>query len=371
MNPDNVLARQIDMAGDYLSSHWQLARKSAQTLSIPLSRISQILIGGCGDSHHAALGLGFAFGVFTGLKVSAMEAMNLARYAPSMSGEDHSSTLVIGISNSGEVARTVEALEIWQAEGAQTLAFTSNMHSTLARVAHHPLVLPPADIPHGPGLLSYLGSLLLGYAFLVESSLSNASARIVDLIDQMPTLLHRWVPAQVVQGNQFADEVPDGGAVFLGSGTAKGSAYFGAAKVIEAAGERCWAQDVEEWAHLEYFCEPAQMPTILLGTEGGRSASREAEVQEAMDAIGRKSLASVWTGGPDWTALEREALSPLALWAVSCAYASRRADLLGENPFRGFGGGRDRIEGGGVSRIRSSQRLQFDSLDNKRDRAEP
>jgi hypothetical protein len=54
----------------------------------------------------------------------------------------------------------------------------------------------------------------------------------------------------------------------------------------------------------------------------------------------------------------REALSPLALWVGPAAFASRCATQLGEEAFRGFGGGRSVEEGGGASRIRSSQRMR-------------
>jgi glucosamine--fructose-6-phosphate aminotransferase (isomerizing) len=279
-----------------------------------------------------------------------------------LSGRNPESYLIIGISNSGEVARTIEALEIWSDAGARTLAFTSIAESTLARIADQSLVLPPPSIPHGPGLLSYIGSLLLGFATLVHSILDVSQHRIIDLIDQTPELLREWLPNEVVRSKQFAGTVSEGIAVFLGSGAAHGSARFGAAKVIEAVGERCWAQDVEEWAHLEYFCEPAAMSTILLSAQG-RSSSRELEVIEAMNVLGRTVLLSNWMGGKGWSSLEREALSPLALWAAPCAYASQRAETHSAKPFRDFGGGRDRQEGGGASRIRSSKRVGLEDLE--------
>ncbi len=356
MELENNLRQQIAMVEQFIAAHWMLASQQAQGLSIDRADFDRILLGGCGDSHHAAIGLAFAFGTFTGLSVSAMESMSLARYAPAMASKSLGSCLVIGISNSGEVARTIEALEVWREMGAKTLAFTSNADSTLARLAEYALILPAPDLAHGPGLLSYIGSLLLGYATLVKGLLGTEGHRLNERITQLPKLLEAWVPAQVAQADEFARRVADGVGVFLGSGPAHGSARFGAAKVLEAAGERCWAQDVEEWAHLEYFCEPAYMPTILVSARG-RARSRESEIIEAMRILGRSVLISEWMGADDWTALEREALCPLALWAAPSAYAATRAELTSAQPFRGFSGGRDRREGGGASRIRSSKRI--------------
>lgn len=353
------------MVDEYIATHWPIARLEAQNKTFTGRRISRILIGGCGDSHHAALGLELAFGVLTGCEVRAMEALRLARYAPLLTGKAHESCLVIGISNSGEVARTIEAIDNWNEVGAQTLAYTSDIDSTLAQAAQHTFVLPSVELPHGPGLLSYIGSLLLGFATVEYSFGEYYSHRIDHLIDQIPSLLSKWVPSEITQGEQFAHDVSDGIAVFLGSGSAHGSARFGAAKVLEAVGERSWAQDVEEWAHLEYFCDPADMTTILLSAQG-RAHSREIEVLDAMHVLGRAVLRSEWRGGKDWSPIEREILAPLALWAAPCAYASARAEVLTAEPFRGFKGGRDRREGGGASRIRSSTRLDLNDLKGER-----
>ncbi len=308
------------------------------------------------------MGLQFALGQYSGLRVMANESMSLARYTFSCSGDELSSTLVIGISNSGEVARTLEALEIWRELGAQTLAYSSSEGSTLTRVAHHSLILPLPPLEHGPGLLGYVGSLLLGYATLMALGQKQTNQRLDDLIDTLPEMLQAWIPGQLEKAIDFANLVDDGVGVFLGSGPALGSADFGAAKVIEAAGERCWAQDLEEWAHLEYFCEPSDMPTVLLSS-GGRSRSREIEIQHAAKKLGRAFMLSEWAGSAQWESIEREVMSPLVLWVAPCAYAAQRAAILSERPFRGFGGGRDRAEGGGASRIRSSERVQLKALD--------
>jgi hypothetical protein len=75
----------------------------------------------------------------------------------------------------------------------------------------------------------------------------------------------------------------------------------------------------------------------------------------AAEAVGRRVQVSRWPGKVQSVPL-REAVAPLALWAGPAAFADRLAQRLGQSPFRGFGGGRDRHEGGGASRIRSSAR---------------
>jgi glucosamine--fructose-6-phosphate aminotransferase (isomerizing) len=268
--------------------------------------------------------------------------------------------LVIGISSSGEVARTVEALEQARRAGARTLAITCTPNSTITQTADAALVAHLPEHPFGPGLLGYLAALLGVLAVGASLAQGASRRRLPGLIDSLPEAMTDRAGAQVEQGRAFADAVADAAhGVFLGSGPAFGAAGFAAAKVLEASGMAYHAQDLEEWAHLEYFQEPAQTPTWIL-TSDGRQASRVGEVQAAAQAVGRRLQVTRWQGSPDWSADEREALSPFGLWPAPVAFAQRLMECLGQEPFRDFGGGRSRTEGGGASRIRTSQRLAPD-----------
>jgi len=351
------LTVQSLMAADFIASSWPKVKNQAmEVLAGWTSEIDELILCGCGDSHHAALGLEMALAWWTGKRVRAMPAMTAARYLVPGLGSSSARSLVIGISASGEVARTREAVEIGVAVGARTLAITGAVDNSLAQTAEASLTLATPPVPPGPGLLSYLASILMGLA--VAATLASASHRqeLERCIEDTPTILKDWCEEQMEAGKQFAEDTADSIVVYLGSGPGYGSALFAAAKLIEAAGIQTWGQDVEEWTHLEYFCEPADMPTWLLSS-GGRSTSREQEVLEAARAIGRRVIVSSWPGGDSWSPQAREALAPLGLWAGPAAYASRRAEMMGEQPFRGFGGGRNFLEGGGVSRIRSSARV--------------
>jgi glucosamine--fructose-6-phosphate aminotransferase (isomerizing) len=282
--------------------------------------------------------------------------MQASRYLIPSFAENPDRCLVIGISASGEVARTIEAVEVGRSHGISTLAITGSPDSSLADASHNVLSLATPDIPFGPGLLSYLASILVGLAVVDALSHDPALHELAIVMQELPGVLEIWQKEQERVGIRFAEEAPDLPIVFLGSGPALGSALFSAAKVIEATGRGAWGQDVEEWAHLEYFCDPAAMPTWLLSSNG-RSRSREHEVVAAAKTIGRTFLASSFPGSEGWSDAVRETLAPLCLWAGPTAFASRRAAVIGEEAFRGFGGGRSRDEGGGASRIRTSQRV--------------
>ncbi len=349
------LTVQADRASAFVGEAWPaLLDQARRSLAGWEDRLTTLLVCGCGDSHFAAQGSEFGLRLWTGRRVRAATSMMAGRYLMQDAGADW---LVIGISASGEVARTVEALEQAHHAGARTLAMTCTQDSTLTRTADAALVADLPEYPFGPGLISYLAALLGVLA--VGASLAQGAyrRRVPALIDSLPDQMSRDAAGQGEQGRAFADsvaEAPHG--VFLGSGPAYGAAGFAAAKVLEASGLAYHAQDVEEWAHLEYFQEPADIPTWIL-TSGGRDATRVDEVEHAARAVGRQLQVTRWLGSPQWSAEEREALSPFGLWAAPVAFAQRLMERLDREPFRAFGGGRSRTEGGGASRIRTSQRL--------------
>lgn len=353
------------MAPRFIAEAWPEAREQALTAcpQLPPS-VHTILICGCGDSHHAAASLEFALAASTRRQVRAAPSLTAGRHLLPRHLKDPARLLLIALSASGEVARTLEAVELARQAGAHTLALTTQPESSLARVAAATLALSLPELPHGPGLLSYLAALLMGYAlaeaWAVEPARDQWTSAIIDLADQ----LEAWQGGEATAARALAEQVdPAHPVLFLGSGPQSGSAMFAAAKVIEAAGAAAWAQDVEEWAHLEYFCDPADQVVWLLSA-AGRATEREEEVMAAAQVLGRRVQLSRWTGAAGYPLRLREAVSPLALWAGPAAFADRLAQRLGQLPFRGFAGGRDRQEGGGASRIRSSarwSRLDFGS----------
>ena len=109
----------------------------------------RIFITGCGDSHDAALGARLAFHTIAGVPCEAISSLQFSRYtAPflqSLGSSVSDGNIVIGISVSGEVARTIEALRLAAKAGATTVALTGSLGSRIARSAQMVLktVVPP------------------------------------------------------------------------------------------------------------------------------------------------------------------------------------------------------------------------------------
>jgi glucosamine--fructose-6-phosphate aminotransferase (isomerizing) len=354
----NDLIEQSLVASDFIRETWPgLLEDAQETFRSWGTELEEVYLCGCGDSHHAAIGLEFAFSLWSGRKVRAAPAMFMSRYVVPSLGYPAGNALVIGISASGEVARTIEAIDLANEIGARTLAFTSKPESSLAKKAKDTLfaVNPSTS---GPGLLSYLASLLMGVASCAALANEVDRKEICSCMEELPLILDDWIPSSMESGKLFAENpMIRAGCVFVAGGSLIGSAIFAAAKLIESTGIYAWAQELEEWGHLEYFCNPAQMPTCFFSAEG-RTTSREEELIEAANTIGRQMNIYRWKGLDHWGSEAREALAPFGLWAGPAACAARLAENMEEEAFRGFRGGRSREEGGGASRIRSSFRYK-------------
>lgn len=352
------LSEQAAMAAGFIERAWPQAKQAAWGLfDRKLENIRQVIVCGCGDSHHAAVSLGWTIANWTGLRAAGLTAMETARYLVPTLNSEAGSILVVAISASGATVRTLEAVTLAKAAGMQTLAVTTANGGPLAAETHDFIQLQLPAVPPGPGLLSYLASLVAGFALGSRLAPLEVQETIEAGLNELPGLLAAWQASQAKLATQLLERFdPVWPLMFLGSGPAHGSARFAAAKCIEASGQVAFAQDVEEWAHLEYFCDPAELPVWILSGQGA-SIGREREVAEAAKRIGRTLAVSEWESADPMPAWLRESLAPLVLWSGPLIFADQWMSRIGQEPFRGFGGGRSREQGGGISRIRSGERV--------------
>lgn len=338
--------------------------------------VKRLFVTGCGDSHHASLGSELAFEVLTGIPTEPMTAQQFARYAAGFIPQTGPKTnLVIGISVSGEVARTVEALTMANEAGATTLALTATPGSRVTSVAQHTLLVPtpPFQDPPGqhiPGVRSYFANqvaLLLIAVRLgeVRGVLSSADAgvvrkQILGLADALEQTIADCDDAALKLAQDWKDAAE---FVFVGGGPNFATALFSAAKVLEASGDPALGQETEEWCHLQYFARAVDTPTFII-TAADRDYSRALEAAVAAKTIGRRLAVVAPKDAAELVKLAdallpiprvAEMFSPLVAAIPGELFAAYRADVIGEPFFRNFTGGRSVEGGGGISRIRTSE----------------
>jgi glucosamine--fructose-6-phosphate aminotransferase (isomerizing) len=357
MTAANMIA-QVESLPELIRSEFDRLDASARRLMNHNECLSvkRVVITGCGDSHMAGLAAELCFEQLAGIPTEPMTAMQAGRYAaPYFDTMFPRNPLVLGISVSGTVARTREALVLARKAGALTVAITGNPEAPLAGVAERILDCKVPDFAPAPGVRSYRMSLLALYLLAIR--LAEVRGRITQ--DQATELrrqlkgtadtIEATVAAIGPRVRELAEAVAEQREfVFTADGPNYPSALFSAAKVIEAAGRHSMGQDTEEWAHLQYFVniDPAT-PTFVI-SPGGRGHSRAAELVEIMKHIGRTVVAvtpegdTAVAGAADWVlpvvGAVPEMFSPLVYAVAGELFAAHLSDVVGEPPFRRFSG---------------------------------
>jgi glucosamine--fructose-6-phosphate aminotransferase (isomerizing) len=341
--------------------------------------VKRIVITGCGDSHMAGVATELAFEELAGIATEPMRAMEAARYGAIYQPKSFpGNPLTLGISVSGAVARTREALAIARAEGALTVAITANPEAPLAQTAAKMLDCTVPDFAFAPGVRSYRVSLMVLYLLAIrlaevagKMTQDEANALRQEL-KGTADVMEATIEASHARTRELAEAMAaQKEFVFTGDGPNLATAYFGAAKVIEAAGRHALGQDTEEWAHLQYFINvDTDTPTFVI-SPGSRGHGRAAELVEPMNRIGRTLIAVVPDGDraiaphADWVlpvvGQVREIFTPMVYAISGELFAAHLSDVVGEPFFRSFSGAYD-IEATQGNTIRNSRVIDRSEL---------
>ena len=267
----------------------------------------RVYLTGCGDSHYAGLAVRQAFERWSGIPTVALPALELARYEVEFAPPD---SWVICVSNSGKVVRTVEAAKAAKARGARVIAVTYDAASRLAEAGDVTLAYSYDDPGFGPGTISYVASLGALYALAIratelagrETALepveaqAEASAETIELAALLAARLGRDTPLETKLD-------------VVGGGPSLGTAWFGRAKLIEAAHGAGGAHELEEWAHEEFFCTGPGTMTVVVAPPGA-SHDRAVEQLAAARATGATAVAVCPSDAP--AAAEADHVLPVA-----------------------------------------------------------
>ena len=262
-----------------------------------LARFDKLYVTGCGDSYYAALAVEWHLETLLKKPVRAIEALDFSRYYVDTAANHD---LVIAISNSGAVARTVEAIRVAKKRGLTTIAITGNLESDLAQHAHIVInqKVDATNLSIAPqlskvlGLGNYLASLttllVFSYRFahylgeLNEAMLAThrgdlkATAAIIhDTYHYNHDAIHSWV-SQLRDRKEF---------FILGGGPNYATALFAAAKFFEQPRLSAAAVQLEEWAHEQFFLVGEGTPVFVIAPEG-RSADRAYELMLGIKEMG-------------------------------------------------------------------------------------
>ncbi|HMO57899.1 MAG TPA: SIS domain-containing protein [Roseiflexaceae bacterium] len=373
MSAENMIA-QVESLPDLIRSEFDALDVRVRRMLDHNEYLSvkRVVLTGCGDSYMAGVASELSFEEVAGVPTEALAAMQVGRYAaPYFDHMFPRNPLVVGVSVSGTVARTREALVMARKNGALTVAATGNPDSPLGQVAEKILPCVVPDFAPAPGVRSYRISLMA--LLLLAIRIGEVRARLTQ--DQANALRKQLkgtadsIEATIAAIREPVKKLAEATAkhrhfVFVGDGPNLATALFSAAKLMEAAGRHADGQDTEEWAHLQYFVnEDPATPTFLI-SPGGRGHGRAAELIEPMRRIGRTIVAVVpqgdtaIAGGADVVLPVvgdvPEIFSPMVYAVAGELYSAYLSLAIGEPPFRRFNG----VYEDGGNTIKTSQVIE-------------
>jgi len=255
---------------------------------------ARVYLVGCGDSWYCGMATRLAFEAWAGIPTEALQALEFSRYHCRYAPQE---SLVVAISNSGRVSRTIEAVSRARARGLKTVAGTSALDSRIAQEADVAIDLGYAERRFAPGTSSYLASLLLEYCIalhVAEAGGRMTSAQVNAKLDEiaaeadgMQQTIDAGKPILENLGEQteLGDKL-----IFIGGGPNYGTALFSMAKVIETARVHAAGQELEEWAHEQYFVSGPDTLTFVIAPPGA-SVDRAREQLWAANEIGSTTVA--------------------------------------------------------------------------------
>jgi glucosamine--fructose-6-phosphate aminotransferase (isomerizing) len=250
--------------------------------------IEEVVLTGCGDSHFAGVAARLAFERVAGVRCRAVEALELARYdvryvptAPP--------PLLVAVSYSGAVGRTIEATATAARFGWHTVALTGTPDRGLATTSDTTLLL---DIPTrglSPGTSTYVAAvaalLLLAAELARARGRADAGMALELALSDAPRLARETLQRAASPAADAAPAIAEAAVTtFLGAGPSRAAAAFGAAKLFEGAQRYGVAQDLEEWAHEQFFVSGPTTPVVVVAP-AGPSLPRALELLAEMRAI--------------------------------------------------------------------------------------
>lgn len=335
--PDAILSRmetELTAAASAGIESWPQIRSAARRL--PESPVDAVILAGCGDSYYAALALRSVIERAAGVPVLAQPAMEAVTF-PSVLAT--SRALLVGISVSGKVERTIQAVTEHRERAGVTVSISAHADSDLGQAADVAIPTGLRGTPGPvPGTANFLGSLLGLAAIALELGERGGTASfdetaVVEALGALDVTVSEGgararSEASVLEPPFFA----------IGSGPDLGTAWFGVAKFIEAASTVGVAQDLEEWAHEQFFTTRPET-SVFVHASGEAVRERARRVAGSVVKVGGR-LVTVGTqplgvtGEHHWALpAVTESLVPLVSWAPVALTALAYARHAGRYPF--------------------------------------
>ena len=288
-----------------------MAQISIQLEQLDKQKIKEakhVFVTGCGDSYFAGIAARLAFHKYGGVLMEPIEALEFGRYVAEYIPSD---SIVCAISNSGKATRSVEAAQQSRLSGAYTVAITGNEQGWLAQESDlildqsvrldglsltMPSNLESEDARASFGLANFLASLTTLYMLAVHigeiRGVIGSSER-ADLHEEIGGLakeIDNTVEICTPRVQEYVDMIAQQeNFTFVGGGPGYAMSLFYAAKSYELARVNGTSQELEEWAHEQFFITGKNTDLVFVAPVG-RSYSRSLELLNTANVMDARTI---------------------------------------------------------------------------------
>jgi glucosamine--fructose-6-phosphate aminotransferase (isomerizing) len=253
---------QADKIEETLREEREAIREAARHLS--RRAITRVYMTGCGDSVAALEGVRFLLEEVLAVPCEAIQALDLAYYYNKCVNDK---SLVVMLSSSGATLRTLEAMYVARARGAQTLTLSNTPGSMLMEKSSRGLIIhatrkgwPTQASTAAMALVMQLG------LDLARERKSCPAERIDELqreFNRVPGLVRTITENCREQVKTLAGEWARKTCyLFVAGGPSFSSAFFGSAKIKEATPDHALHIPMEEFHHYNSVKEGEPMFVI-------------------------------------------------------------------------------------------------------------
>ncbi|HEY3775674.1 MAG TPA: PfkB family carbohydrate kinase [Solirubrobacteraceae bacterium] len=275
---------EIDGIPSLLESQLRELAAPISELAGTLDGIEEVVLVGCGDSYFAGQAATLAFEQCAGIRATALHAMEFSRYRVRYLTDR---TLVVPISYSGRVGRTVEAAVQVKRFGQQMIALTGAADGPLGQTCDRAVVLDVPSLGFSPGTNTFAGMLLaLLQLAAAMGERRDSGTSLAEALGRLPAAARQTLAVAAEPARNVAARLAKAEWLcFIGAGPSEAIARFGAAKLFEGPQMLGTWTNLEEWAHEEYFVSGSGTPVVVVAPSGA-SRDRAEEILSELEFIG-------------------------------------------------------------------------------------
>lgn len=258
-----------------------------------IRNLKKIQIIACGTSLHVAMAAKYIIEEFTGISVE-VEASSEYIYRKTTTD---SSTLVIGVSQSGETADTITAIKQAKEKNAHVLIVTNRPDSNMARLADSLVPVNAGIEVSVAATKSYIAQLISFYLIAIyfaevkhtlpESYIMNLKHELVQIPTKLEEILSNTMPVQecAKKFSSFKN------FIFIARGINLATAYEGALKLKEISYINATGYPAGELKHGPIAMLDESMPVLSILMPGGITFEKVLSNSEEAKARNAKLIA--------------------------------------------------------------------------------